>query len=100
MTSSSDPIISQNPFFQRENWKSIRMELVPAFTTNRVKTFYPIITSVCQKLCSYVEETGKTSQEMDIDDVSWLRIKARVNKTYLFRYCSSLEDLQQMLHRT
>lgn len=71
MTCASDPIISKNPFFQRHaDWQNSRKELVPAFTSNRIKTFYPILKSVCGNLNNFITEKCKSSTEMDIDNVS------------------------------
>lgn len=68
LTEASDPIVSQNPFFQRsQEWKVTRKELVPGFTGNKIKSFYPIMKSVCGKL-SYLE--SRCGEEVDMEDVT------------------------------
>lgn len=79
MSEGSDPILSRNPFFQKsEDWKFSRKELVPGFTINRIKTYYPIVRDVCDKLRNCIDsQLGSTggradqaTRELDIDDVS------------------------------
>lgn len=85
VSSTSDPILSRNPFFRKsDGWKTARKQLVPGLSTNRVKTFYPIIRSVCKRLTSYIELQCKKSSNVDIDDVS-----DEVQIDSLFLYCEN-----------
>lgn len=73
MSLRSDPLMARNPFFQKSDlWKTSRKELVPGFTNNRVKTFFPIIKEVCEKLLLRINTClgNATGAEIDIDDVS------------------------------
>lgn len=71
MTLKSEEIVGLNPFFQKSvEWKETRKELVPGFTINRIKTYYPIIKSVCANFRKYTEKKCQEKKEVDIDDVS------------------------------
>lgn len=71
MSLSSDPIMGRNPFFQKSvDWKGNRKELVPGFSMNKIKSYYPIMKSVCQKLTNYIDKQCQKSPEVDIDNVS------------------------------
>ncbi|GAB0098877.1 Cytochrome P450 [Sergentomyia squamirostris] len=51
-----DPMFGRNPFMLKGNeWKEKRAEITPAFTTNRIKTMYPIVDDVCANMKSYLE---------------------------------------------
>lgn len=72
---ASDKYIARNPFFRKnEDWKNIRKELVPAFSTNRVKTYYPAVRSVAEKLEKHIDSLCKLSKEVDMGEVSLLLI--------------------------
>lgn len=69
---NSDNLLARNPFFQKsDTWKSSRSELVPGFTINRIKTFYPCVQDVCKKLIKRVNTVmgEEKIKELDIDDV-------------------------------
>lgn len=52
-----DPLFSRNPFLSRgDEWKERRTEISPAFSSNRIKSLYPIIDKVCQKLTDYIRD--------------------------------------------
>lgn len=60
-----------NPFFERntflssdEKWKELRTEASPAFTSNRMKVLFPIVTDVCNQLTSYIKENIRQPIEM------------------------------------
>lgn len=76
MSLSSDPIVGQNPFFQQSTaWRVNRRELVPGYTSRRVKSYIPIMHNVCQKLSKYIDGLTKCKKatKIDIDDVSKLK---------------------------
>lgn len=55
-----DPIIVYNPFVAKgEKWRQMRNEIMPIFTPNKVKSSFPHILNVCQKLNSYVQDNLK-----------------------------------------
>lgn len=71
ITQASDPILINNPFFASGyKWKKIRQESVPGYTTNRIRTFFPIIRSISQRLNEFVGRRARESLELDADDVS------------------------------
>lgn len=73
MSVSSDPVIARNPFFAKSaEWKDLRKDIAVAFTHIRVKSYYPIIQSVCQKLKACLEKECKISSVVDIDEVNIL----------------------------
>lgn len=81
MSLSSDPIMSRNPFFQKSaEWKPNRKQLVPGFTINRIRSYYPIMRDVCGKLNKYLDEGCAKSKKSDINDVSekWLVKVSRI----------------------
>lgn len=71
MSTRSDPIISRNPFFQKKaTWKPNRQQLSPAFSKNRIKSFYPIMQNVCEELCDYLDKIVKKLPSLEIEEVS------------------------------
>lgn len=50
-------MISEHPFMLKgEEWKEKRAELVPSLTPAKLKTYYPVIKSVCSKLTNFVKD--------------------------------------------
>uniref|UniRef100_A0A1I8M8U8 Cytochrome P450 n=1 Tax=Musca domestica TaxID=7370 RepID=A0A1I8M8U8_MUSDO len=57
-----DPVVTCNPFIAKgEKWRTMRNELVPIFTPNKVKSSFPHIENVCRKLMAHVNENMKTN---------------------------------------
>lgn len=82
MSVASDPVIARNPFFAKSSeWKDLRKDIAVAFTHIRVKSYYPIIQSVCQKLRTYLDKQCSMSSVVDIDEVNMLFYN---NDHYLF----------------
>ncbi|GJQ81595.1 hypothetical protein Trydic_g9970 [Trypoxylus dichotomus] len=59
-----DPILTKNPFFSKGNqWKMIRAQLTPQFTSGKIKGMFPLLQEIGGKLVKYlnteVEATGK-----------------------------------------
>uniref|UniRef100_A0A240SY17 Cytochrome n=1 Tax=Lutzomyia longipalpis TaxID=7200 RepID=A0A240SY17_LUTLO len=60
----SDPIFARNPFMLTgTEWKEKRAEITPAFTTNRIKTMYPVVEDVCATMNDYIRRENKTNIE-------------------------------------
>ena len=72
MSPRSDPIVSGNPFFQRlDQWRESRKEMAVAFSKIKVKGYHEIVTTVCGKLRSYMEDLRRRSPSLDVDSVSY-----------------------------
>lgn len=53
-----DPLLSRNPFLSRgDEWKERRAEISPAFTSNRMKSLFPLIKNVSQRFSKYIGES-------------------------------------------
>uniref|UniRef100_A0A1L8E4F6 Putative cytochrome n=1 Tax=Nyssomyia neivai TaxID=330878 RepID=A0A1L8E4F6_9DIPT len=60
----ADPIFGRNPFMLKgTEWKEKRAEITPAFTTNRIKTMYPVVEDVCATMKQYVQR--ESQKEID-----------------------------------
>lgn len=52
-----DPIVCYNPFVAKGKlWKNMRAEILPIFTPNKVKSSFPHIKSVCEKLDAFMSQ--------------------------------------------
>lgn len=57
---SDDPLFGKNLFFLKdEEWRERRAELMPAFSTNRLKALYPLIQDVLARMTQYINENKK-----------------------------------------
>uniref|UniRef100_A0A1B0CGS0 Cytochrome n=1 Tax=Lutzomyia longipalpis TaxID=7200 RepID=A0A1B0CGS0_LUTLO len=60
-----DKMFSRNPFMlQGDEWKEKRAEITPAFTPARIKTMFPVIEDVCQRMNTYVQANNKDAIEV------------------------------------
>ncbi|XP_075154538.1 putative cytochrome P450 28a5 [Haematobia irritans] len=64
----SDVIFGNNPFLLTgENWKERRAEITPGFTTNRIKTVFPVTNKVCKSMLDFIEQQTKMGSKDGID---------------------------------
>lgn len=50
-----NPLFARNPFLSRGNeWKERRNEISPAFSQNRIKALFPLITDVSRRLAEFI----------------------------------------------
>ncbi|GAB0098876.1 Cytochrome P450 [Sergentomyia squamirostris] len=68
----ADPIFGRNPFMLKGNeWREKRAEITPAFTTNRIKTMYPVVEDVCDGMKQYIQrEIKKNVHGFDAKELS------------------------------
>lgn len=61
--SSKDLLIRYHPFvLTGQEWKNRRSELIPSVTPAKIKSYYPVIKSVCSKLTAHIKENEKLFQ--------------------------------------
>lgn len=71
MCQAKDPVLNSNAFFSKgDKWKEVRQEASLAYTTHRIRTYYPIFRDVCGRLTSFVERRLKKFSDVDVEDVS------------------------------
>lgn len=72
MSPAKDPVLNGNAFFSKgDKWKEVRQEASLAYTTSRIRTYYPIFKDACGRLTSFVERRlEKDGSEVDVDEVS------------------------------
>ncbi|XP_026481527.1 probable cytochrome P450 6a13 [Ctenocephalides felis] len=66
-------LLNTNPFaLSGAKWKRARNQVIPAFTSGRMKVMYPLMTEVAQKLTKYISEQNDatTSTGLDAKDLS------------------------------
>ncbi|XP_044262899.1 cytochrome P450 6g1-like [Tribolium madens] len=57
-----DPIIGRNPFFLRgEEWKTVRQQLTPGFTSGKMKWLYPLLEEVAGNLVKFIDNHPETT---------------------------------------
>lgn len=69
----ADEIFNKNPFMLTgDKWRETRNDLSPAFTASRVKSMYPIVNDVSQKMSNYISEKliANSNDTFDAKDVS------------------------------
>ncbi|XP_055612266.1 probable cytochrome P450 28a5 [Uranotaenia lowii] len=60
----SDPLFGRNPFFlEGEEWKQMRAEITPAFTSSRMKALYSLVEDVAARMTTYVKKNRGTTLE-------------------------------------
>nr|QZM07450.1 cytochrome P450 monooxygenase CYP347AE1 [Lasioderma serricorne] len=65
VSEKSDPLLCRNPFFLRgQEWKDTRTQLVPSFTTTRVKEVVQKIQFVARKFVAFIDENIKEQFEL------------------------------------
>lgn len=70
MSQTSERFISQNPFFLcSPEWKEVRKELVPGYTSNRIRSYYPIVRTVCASLKTAIQRKCQENPVVDFDDI-------------------------------
>nr|BBE49547.1 cytochrome P450 monooxygenase [Adoxophyes honmai] len=75
VSEEADPLFGRNLFSLRgQEWKDMRSTLSPAFTSSKIKHMLPFIVEVGDQMISSLKtklrESGKTSIEMDVKDLS------------------------------
>ncbi|XP_046385904.1 probable cytochrome P450 6a14 [Ischnura elegans] len=70
-----DPLMARNIFVvPGENWKKIRSGVTPAFTAQKIKTIFPLITENCDRLKVYfremIEKSGEKGWEIEMKDMA------------------------------
>jgi cytochrome P450 family 28 len=51
-----DPLIGRNPFFLRgQEWKTVRAQLTPAFTSGKMKLVYPHLEDTSQRISKFID---------------------------------------------
>ncbi|KAF2897764.1 hypothetical protein ILUMI_08411 [Ignelater luminosus] len=54
----TDPMFGKNPFVLKgDRWKVARNQLIPCFTTKKVKSMFPLIEEVGKKIVAYLNRT-------------------------------------------
>ncbi|KYB25004.1 hypothetical protein TcasGA2_TC031414 [Tribolium castaneum] len=62
-----DPIVGRNPFVLKgEEWKSVRQQLTPGFTSGKMKWLYPLLDEVAENLVKFIENQPKTLNAKDV----------------------------------
>ncbi|XP_063708554.1 probable cytochrome P450 28a5 [Culicoides brevitarsis] len=62
----SDPLAGRNPFFLKgEEWKEKRSEIIPAFSSGRMKALFPVMEAVADKMKNYIENQMETSEYIE-----------------------------------
>jgi len=62
ITKESDPVLGRNPFFSfDEEWKETRAEIIPAFSSGRIKALWPIMQVVYTRMADYIDQEMRTS---------------------------------------
>uniref|UniRef100_A0A336LXR4 CSON009724 protein n=1 Tax=Culicoides sonorensis TaxID=179676 RepID=A0A336LXR4_CULSO len=57
VTKDSDPLMGRNPFFLKgEEWREKRGEILPAFTSGRIKALFPIMQEVSNRMKTYINK--------------------------------------------
>ncbi|XP_005184312.1 probable cytochrome P450 28a5 [Musca domestica] len=65
---NTDFILGNNPFvLTGEEWKERRAEITPGFTTNRIKTVFPVTNKVCQTMIDFIRQQMKIGNKDGID---------------------------------
>ncbi|XP_073829669.1 probable cytochrome P450 28a5 [Musca autumnalis] len=64
----TDFILGNNPFvLTGEEWKERRAEVTPGFTSNRIKTVFPVTNKVCHTMVDYIKQQMKIGNKDGID---------------------------------
>ncbi|XP_071448206.1 cytochrome P450 6k1-like [Hetaerina americana] len=70
-----DPLMARNIFVvSGESWKKIRAGVSPAFTAQKIKSIYPLILEICERLKAHLREmvdhSGEKGWEVEMKDMA------------------------------
>ncbi|XP_063707790.1 probable cytochrome P450 28a5 isoform X2 [Culicoides brevitarsis] len=66
----SDPLLGRNPFFLKgEEWKEKRGEILPAFTSGRIKALFPIMQEVADRMKKFIHEENRIQSEFEMREL-------------------------------
>ncbi|XP_063696425.1 probable cytochrome P450 28a5 [Culicoides brevitarsis] len=61
-----DPLGGRNPFFLKgEEWKEKRAEILPAFSSGRIKALFPVMQAVADNMKQYIETQMETNEDIE-----------------------------------
>lgn len=64
-----DPLLSRSPFLSRnESWREYRREIMPAFSSFRLKEIYPLIEEICENF--YVHIISNINETFEARDLA------------------------------
>ncbi|XP_063709180.1 probable cytochrome P450 28a5 [Culicoides brevitarsis] len=66
LTKETDPLFGRNPFnLEGEEWKEKRGEILPAFSSQRIKALFPIMEAVVDKMKQYIKAEMKVLENIE-----------------------------------
>ncbi|KAF5289833.1 hypothetical protein FQR65_LT11719 [Abscondita terminalis] len=101
----NDYLMSKNPFLSKgTDWKINRGQLAPSLTSNKIKTVFPLMETVCQNFINYLDDPNVNNERinsktfcekytMDVAALSVLGLEANSFKSINTDYLSNIKKI-------